>query len=51
MVSAESPSENMCALHPINEWTSASMMGGRYFHSNSSRERFQKVVECIQANV
>jgi len=29
MVSAETPSENMRALYPINEWT-----GGRYFLCN-----------------
>ena len=41
MVSAETPSENMHAPDPINEW-----IGGRYFLSNSSGEGFQKVTKC-----
>jgi len=41
MVSAETPSENMCAPHPINEWT-----GGRYLLSNSAREGIQKIAKC-----
>jgi len=41
MVSVETASDNMCVPNPINKWT-----GGRYFLSNSSREGFQKVVEC-----
>jgi len=40
MVSAETPSENMRALHPINEWT-----GGRYFLCNSSSDGIQEVAE------
>jgi len=40
MVSAETPSENMGAPHPINEWTS-----GRYFRSNGSSEGIQEVAE------
>jgi len=39
MVSAEILSENVCALHPINEWNS-----GRYFLRNSLSEGFQKVL-------
>ena len=40
MVSAETHSENICALHPINEWT-----GGRYVRSNGARQGVQRVAE------
>jgi len=38
MISVEIPSENMCAPHPINEWT-----GRRYSLGYCSNEGFQKV--------
>jgi len=41
MISAETPYENMCTPHSINEW-----MGGKYFLNYDSREGFQKVAEC-----
>jgi len=41
MISAETPSKNMRAPHPIDEWT-----GERYLLSNSAREGVQKVAVC-----
>jgi len=43
MVSAETPSENMHAPHPINKWT-----GGRYFRCNGLSEGIQEVAEKQQ---
>jgi len=40
MVSAETPSENIRAPYPINEWT-----GRRYFLRNGSSEGIQEVAE------
>jgi len=41
MVSAETPSENMYALQPINERT-----GGRYFRSNSAKKGFRRLLSA-----